>query len=120
MTLPSYEEAHMRVTQCRPTPLDRFIVNWEPAGRSDENFREELAELVASSTILVSESTATSIERYTSKREATAKSGQFSKEDWEDARSDAVEALEGLFADNPQIFAFMARMKKAIEAKRHG
>lgn len=70
------------------------------------------------STMNISPDTRLLVEKYTALAETRERHGSMTKMDWEDARSYAVEALNGLLRDNPEKFDFTARMEAVRRRSR--
>lgn len=73
---------------------------------------------LAEEQLTLSENTMVCVARYTEKAVERETSGGMTKEEWEHARSDAVEALQGILRDNPALFDYSARMEAVAASKR--
>lgn len=68
----------------------------------------------------ISADTQVVIDRYTSLSIEQAVAGNSSRLELEDRRTYAVEALNMLFKDNPQIFNYWPRMRQALNEQKRG
>lgn len=73
---------------------------------------------LAEEQLKLSQNTMVFIARYTEKAVERSIRGGMTKEEWEHARSDAVEALQGILLDNPALFDYSARMEAVAASKR--
>lgn len=74
--------------------------------------------MIKTQELIVDDDCAYAISKYTTTREES-ESGRGTKDDWEHARSYAVEALNALLNANPQAFDHSARLDKVYQEKQY-
>lgn len=82
---------------------------------TDDEMDTAILWLESNAGMTASPDTLESVRRYTDLAEDKARHGSMTVQEWEHARSYAVEALTGLLMDNPDQFDYAARMAKVRE-----